>query len=893
MTKCRGADEILNSRACPRLLAFNVKGTTMTDQKLIFTIDGDASGLKKAIAEAQAANRQMIDALTRKVGDIGTFKTAQEQLAKLNVALVEAKRRRDFFINSASSGGAAGTKLFAADIARAKQEVLNLAAAAQKQQARLAALSPTLKAAGIDTRNLAAADARLAGEMRAANAATSAQVTAMQKAHAQSVQVKRGLAGMETGAAKLRAAFGPLIATFAAGFSVRGLAQAADQYANLQARLKLAARSQEEFNASNAAIRRIASAAQVPLSETAQLYTRIANSLKDTDVAQSQFVDTTEAVALALRLSGASVAEQNSAMLQFSQSIASGVLRGEEFNAVAEAAPRLLQALAHSLNKPVGELRAMAKEGQLTRDVLINGLAAELPTLRREAESLPGTLAASFTEMGNRVLVMVGKIDQAAGASASLAKAMLEMGTPAIRTVFETLAVLAANLAFVFKATGREIGAVAAQIAAILRGDFKGARFIRDAVTADAKAARAELDALEKKILGLSSPEIAPKPVAGALKEFADVSDARLKLEARQAAEIKRIKDGETETIKLAVDAQIAAVKKSRDALRDSEKDLADIAKKTAAFQQELAKAGQAEGERSLLDVAGDVGKVRQALAGGDAKGALEQIDVARAGMLELIKSGKEAPLFLQSFARELGQLALAAGEQQRAAAEDNMKQQEAKLVYLQSLAKEIENINITANVDAAEKEMQNLHARTQAFYDANPLVMKVVAERQADIALGVEKAPKKAGGGPISGPGTGTSDSILIRASNGEFIVRAAAVKRLGMARLREINQGRIPAFAQGGAISSAAASVAARMGAAMRAPVPDYGARISRDVLSSMASPIPAYADGGAVESGHSSVVNLSLPFGDFEMRATESVAAELRRAVRVEALKHGRRR
>lgn len=398
----------------------------MSDQKLLYTIEGDASGLKKAMAEVQAANRQMVDALTRKVGDIGAYKSTQEELTKLSAALTEAKRRRDFFTNSSASGGAAGTKLFADDIARAKQEVLKLAAALQAQQTRLSGLGQSLKSAGIDTSNLAAADARLSNSIRSANAATSSQVAALQKSHAQSTVLKRSLDDVRGAANRLRSAFGPLLATLAAGVGVRGLAQAADGYANLQARLKLAARSQEEFAASNDAVQRIASAAQAPLTETAALYTRIANSLKDTNVSQAAFIDTTEAVALALRLSGASVTEAQSTMLQFSQAIASGVLRGEEFNAVSEAAPRLLQALAVSLNKPVGELRAMAKEGQLTRDVLINGLVAALPTLRSEAEKLPKTLSAAFTEARNVLLLTVGEIDQATGATNRLAKSVID-----------------------------------------------------------------------------------------------------------------------------------------------------------------------------------------------------------------------------------------------------------------------------------------------------------------------------------------------------------------------------------------------------------------------------------------------------------------------------------
>lgn len=482
----------------------------MSDQKLLYTLDGDASGLKKAMAESEAAYRKLTDTLTARLGELGAFKSGQAELARLGAALDEAKRKRDFFLRSAQ---VSGSKAFARDIVQARAEVLRLADAMQRQRAALAATGTSLKAAGVDVANLAGAEARLRAAMDAAGTAASKQTAALRARFAGAAEFRASVDQVRNSFASLRAAAAPLLATLAAGFSVRGLAEAADAYANLQARLRLAGRSQDEFAASQAAVQRIASAAQVSLTETAVLYTRIANSLKDTNVSQAAFVDTTEAVALALRLSGASVAEAQSTMLQFSQAIASGVLRGEEFNAVSEAAPRLLQALAVSLNKPVGELRAMAKAGELTRDVLINGLAAELPTLRREAEGLPKTLSGAFTEMGNRVLVMVGQIDQATGASASLAKSFLELGTPAIRTVFETLAVLGANLAFVFKTVGREIGAYAAQIAAILRGDFKGARFIRDAVTADAKAARAELDALEKKILEFGTRKTIAPPV--------------------------------------------------------------------------------------------------------------------------------------------------------------------------------------------------------------------------------------------------------------------------------------------------------------------------------------------------------------------------------------------
>jgi hypothetical protein len=201
-------------------------------------------------------------------------------------------------------------------------------------------------------------------------------------------------------------------------------------------------------------------------------------------------------------------------------------------------------------------------------------------------------------------------------------------------------------------------------------------------VAAGGSVSQAEFDAIrEARVL-----------YGAALREFRGLSGERLKLEENQAAEIKRIKDAETATIELAVDAQIAAVKKARDVLRDSEKQLADIAKRTLEFQRQLAGAGGGDkGFDGLLDVSSAVSKVRQLLAGGDATGALDQIEDARKGMLELVKSGKETPYFLQAFARELGALAQQAGEQQRAAAEENVQEQERKLLTLQNLAQQIE----------------------------------------------------------------------------------------------------------------------------------------------------------------------------------------------------------
>jgi tape measure domain-containing protein len=92
----------------------------------------------------------------------------------------------------------------------------------------------------------------------------------------------------------------------------------------------------------------------------------------------------TESISQALRLSGASATEAQSSLLQFGQALASGVLRGEEFNSVVENSPRLAQALADGLNVPIGRLRKLAEEGRLTADVVVNA-----PTRTRQQRRPP------------------------------------------------------------------------------------------------------------------------------------------------------------------------------------------------------------------------------------------------------------------------------------------------------------------------------------------------------------------------------------------------------------------------------------------------------------------------------------------------------------------------
>jgi tape measure domain-containing protein len=128
----------------------------------------------------------------------------------------------------------------------------------------------------------------------------------------------------------------------------------------------------------------------------------------------------TETVATSLKLSGASTEEASSVITQLSQALGSGVLRGEEFNAIMENGGRLAKLLADGMKTTVGGLRNMAQNGELTTDKIVP-LLTNVELLRKEFETLPASISGSAQKVQNSFMAWVGGANDAVGASASLA----------------------------------------------------------------------------------------------------------------------------------------------------------------------------------------------------------------------------------------------------------------------------------------------------------------------------------------------------------------------------------------------------------------------------------------------------------------------------------------
>lgn len=238
----------------------------------------------------------------------------------------------------------------------------------------------------------------------------------MLRASASNSAAEKSFRALNTAANAVSAA----LSIIGVGFGAREIITQVDGYTKFTAQLKLATKGASDYSAAMVSVQRISTDAQQGIGELGTLYARIANGTASLNLSQQKLSDITETVALSLKVSGATASEASSAMLQLSQAFASGVLRGEEFNSVNEAAPRLMKALADGLGVPVGALRKMAEAGQLTSAVLAESLPKALGKLREEAESVQ-TISGAFTVLKNNIMLMVGAQATASGATKGFA----------------------------------------------------------------------------------------------------------------------------------------------------------------------------------------------------------------------------------------------------------------------------------------------------------------------------------------------------------------------------------------------------------------------------------------------------------------------------------------
>ena len=248
--------------------------------------------------------------------------------------------------------------------------------------------------------------------------------TGGRQAAAASRETQRALAEVTSQINTAKASALGMAGAFAGAFATGHLISLADEWSSVNARLKQASQSSDDFTESQRALMDISQRTGTAFSDNASLFARSAASMREYGYSSQQVLDVTEAISTGLKLSGASTAEASSVITQFSQALAQGVLRGEEFNSVNENGDRVIRALAAGMGVARKDLKAMADQGLLTADKVVPALISQLGTMRGEFEAMPQTVSAATTKIENAFMAWVGGANEATGATATLVSVM-------------------------------------------------------------------------------------------------------------------------------------------------------------------------------------------------------------------------------------------------------------------------------------------------------------------------------------------------------------------------------------------------------------------------------------------------------------------------------------
>lgn len=686
----------------------------LRSQYRLLTSDGTLSGKQRA--EAEANYRRGVESTLTRLRELRQA-TTQQASATQQAAAAEATRHA-----KAKAGIAqliAEQKRLAAETRVAAIEAasndlgVTRARAAEAAIQRLQQQYQLLRTRGsLTTRELAIAQETMTRKIRETRRELAGMASDQQAAGGGGIGI-----GRAAGAVGAIAAVG-----YASAEGLRAYAEITDASKRMNSQLKLATASQEEFNRAQEELFRIAQNTSAPIEEVVKVYARLSPALDEIG-RKNDAIKVVDALTKALKINGSTSAETGSVLLQFSQAMGSGVLRGEEFNAIAEAAPPLMRELAKGLGVPTGALRGMAAEGQLTAEVITDLVVKALPSLTEQAKTLPDTVEGAMTRLRNDVLKAFGEGDSSKLVAAinSLADVLSDPGTVAglnnLAAALATIAGGAISAAGEFSDLGTRIGYMAAKatgsiselddidqkladIDRSLKGTgldttLAGLWYSEDELKAQREALLKEREALVEGLMGISKAELEAQKAAAAEQEKID--EQRF---ASYAKYVSDIKSKQGEAVKNAEDAikkQVAAEKAAVRDLESAKRAQLDTQKRYADALAGLQGGGEASyaGAQALR-----VG-ARQALAAGDVEGAKRQAQAALEMLQELADAGENTYGF-EGFIKSLQQIEESADQINVDKAQQALDAVKKKGDDLKTLLDSVKATTITVKMDDA-----------------------------------------------------------------------------------------------------------------------------------------------------------------------------------------------
>lgn len=214
---------------------------------------------------------------------------------------------------------------------------------------------------------------------------------------------------------------GTVLAGFATLSFAKSLLDTADAMQSINSQVRQVTSSETEYLAVQRQLLDVANSTRASLESTASLYVSTSRALKDYGYTQQEILTFTEATNNAMTIGGVQAEQQAAALMQLSQALGSGVLQGDEFKSIAEAAPILLDTIAEYMGKSRAEIKKLGSEGELTADVIFKAISGASEKFGEQAAKMPMTMGQALTVFSNNWQSMISKLLNDSGAMSGIA----------------------------------------------------------------------------------------------------------------------------------------------------------------------------------------------------------------------------------------------------------------------------------------------------------------------------------------------------------------------------------------------------------------------------------------------------------------------------------------
>lgn len=648
----------------------------------------------------------------------------------------------------------------------------------------------------------------------------------------------------------------------------------ADNFNVLQQRIKTATKATGDYTQVSGELFDMAQRSGVQLSNTVDVFQRLARAANELGANNQQILQVTEAVQQLGVISGASNAAMEAGLMQFGQMMSSGVARAEEMNSLLENIPEVANRIAKGMGMTVGQLRQAVINGKVLSKDVFDSLLKQVLAIRQDFGDMGDSLGRASVRLENSFAKFLDRAEKSLHVVSSMAfffdqmsrsmdksdsfmgflASMGALGPEAMMRQERISAYESKEKAYQEKISGMrdELAKLTEQINQksdqLLGMDPMQMGESADVIAKELWNLREQRDQLNKKIAETAKLHYSAGQAAASEANTTKMSQAEIAmgLESTKSALLAAIDlhKQQVQKIKDAEDAEKALAKSFRDANRE----LSDTAK--------YGNGG------SALDISSRLQGARQLINQKDMEGAVKAAEKARDMILDLNREGSESSYVLQYLMKQAEQIGIEAAQGVKEQRKSDLEDASDLILRILSEAERLKALKVGFDDTEAQQKANELISSLQKEFSANPLELPVILKAQSSSDIDKfysntpVRVPANATGGPIRGPGTGTSDSVLMWGSNGEYVVRAAAVQHYGSDFLARINNMHLPRFADGGLVGLPPVTM------------PNF---------------TPPAAAGGTP-------IHLHLNGKSYQVTAPQNVAEKMRRELEIEAMMRG---